>query len=203
MAEDALLTGVLEATNEPYAIAKIAGIKLCESYNRQHGVDYRSVMPTNLYGPGDNFHPENSHVLPAMIRRFQEAVEQGTERVTIWGTGAPRREFLHVDDMAEASLFVLDLPKPVYEANTEPMLSHINVGSGEDVSILDLAHLVARTVGFEGEIVTDPSKPDGTLRKLMDVSRLARMGWRARIGLDDGVADAWRWFQNNRNTARI
>ena len=203
MAEDALLTGVLEATNEPYAIAKIAGIKLCESYNRQHGVDYRSVMPTNLYGPGDNFHPENSHVLPALIRRFQEAVEQGSERVTIWGTGAPRREFLHVDDMAEASLFVLDLPKADYAANTEPMLSHINVGSGEDISILDLAHLVARTVGFTGEIETDPTKPDGTLRKLMDVSRLARMGWRARIGLDDGVADAWRWFLNNRNTARI
>jgi len=203
MAEDALLTGVLEATNEPYAIAKIAGIKLCESYNRQHGTDYRSVMPTNLYGPGDNFHPENSHVLPAMIRRFQEALEQGSERVTIWGTGAPRREFLHVDDMAEASLFVLDLPKAEYAANTEPMLSHINVGSGEDISILDLAHLVARTVGFTGEIDTDPTKPDGTLRKLMDVSRLARMGWRARIGLDDGVADAWRWFLNNRNTARI
>ena len=203
MAEDALLTGVLEATNEPYAIAKIAGIKLCESYNRQHDVDYRSVMPTNLYGPGDNFHPENSHVLPALIRRFQEAVEHGSERVTIWGTGAPRREFLHVDDMAEASLFVLDLPKAVYDANTEPMLSHINVGTGEDISILDLAHLVARTVGFTGEIDTDPTKPDGTLRKLMDVSRLARMGWRARIGLDDGVADAWRWFQNNRNTARI
>ena len=203
MAEDALLTGVLEATNEPYAIAKIAGIKLCESYNRQHGVDYRSVMPTNLYGPGDNFHPENSHVLPALIRRFQEAVEQGSERVTIWGTGAPRREFLHVDDMAEASLFVLDLPKADYAANTEPMLSHINVGSGEDISILDLAHLVARTVGFTGEIDTDPTKPDGTLRKLMDVSRLARMGWQARIGLDDGVADAWRWFLNNRNTARI
>jgi GDPmannose 4,6-dehydratase/GDP-L-fucose synthase len=202
MAEDALLTGVLEPTNEPYAIAKIAGIKLCESYNRQHGVDYRSVMPTNLYGPGDNFHPENSHVLPALIRRFQEAVEQGTERVTIWGTGVPRREFLHVDDMAEASLFVLDLPKPVYEANTEPMLSHINVGSGIDISILDLAHLVARTVGFRGEIDTDASKPDGTLRKLMDVSRLARMGWRARIGLDDGVADAWRWFLDNRDTAR-
>jgi GDPmannose 4,6-dehydratase/GDP-L-fucose synthase len=203
MAEDALLTGVLEATNEPYAIAKIAGIKLCESYNRQHGVDYRSVMPTNLYGPGDNFHPENSHVLPALIRRFQEAVEHGSERVTIWGTGAPRREFLHVDDMAEASLFVLDLPKAVYDANTEPMLSHINVGTGEDISILDLAHLVARTVGFTGEIDTDPTKPDGTLRKLMDVSRLARMGWQARIGLDDGVADAWRWFLNNRNTARI
>jgi GDPmannose 4,6-dehydratase/GDP-L-fucose synthase len=203
MAEDALLTGVLEATNEPYAIAKIAGIKLCESYNRQHGTDYRSVMPTNLYGPGDNFHPENSHVLPALIRRFQEAVEHGSERVTIWGTGAPRREFLHVDDMAEASLFVLELPKAVYDANTEPMLSHINVGSGEDISILDLAHLVARTVGFTGEIDTDPTKPDGTLRKLMDVSRLARMGWQARIGLDDGVADAWRWFLNNRNTARI
>jgi GDPmannose 4,6-dehydratase/GDP-L-fucose synthase len=203
MAEDALLTGVLEATNEPYAIAKIAGIKLCESYNRQHGVDYRSVMPTNLYGPGDNFHPENSHVLPALIRRFQESVEQGSERVTIWGTGAPRREFLHVDDMAEASLFVLDLPKAEYAANTEPMLSHINVGTGEDISILDLAHLVARTVGFTGEIDTDPTKPDGTLRKLMDVSRLARMGWQARIGLDDGVADAWRWFLNNRNTARI
>ena len=203
MAEDSLLTGVLEATNEPYAIAKIAGIKLCESYNRQHGVDYRSVMPTNLYGPGDNFHPENSHVLPALIRRFQESVEQGSERVTIWGTGAPRREFLHVDDMAEASLFVLDLPKAEYAANTEPMLSHINVGTGEDISILDLAHLVARTVGFTGEIETDPTKPDGTLRKLMDVSRLARMGWQARIGLDDGVADAWRWFLNNRNTARI
>ena len=202
MAEDAILTGVLEPTNEPYAIAKIAGIKLCESYNRQHGTDYRSVMPTNLYGPGDNFHNENSHVLPALIRRFQEAVEHGTERVTIWGTGAPRREFLHVDDMAEASLFVLDLPKAVYEANTEPMLSHINVGTGEDISILDLAHLVARTVGFTGEIDTDPSKPDGTLRKLMDVSRLARMGWRARIGLDDGVADAWRWFLDNRDTAR-
>ena len=202
MAEDALLTGVLEPTNEPYAIAKIAGIKLCESYNRQHGTDYRSVMPTNLYGPGDNFHPENSHVLPALIRRFQEAVEQGSESVIIWGTGAPRREFLHVDDMAEASLFVLSLPRSDYEASTEPMLSHINVGSGEDISILDLSKLVARTVGFKGEIVTDPSKPDGTLRKLMDVSRLARMGWRARIGLDDGIADAWRWFLDNRDTAR-
>jgi GDP-L-fucose synthase len=202
MREDALLTGVLEPTNEPYAIAKIAGIKLCESYNRQHGTDYRSVMPTNLYGPGDNFHPENSHVLPALIRRFQEAVEQGTDRVTIWGTGAPRREFLHVDDMAKASLFVLDLPKAEYAANTEPMLSHINVGSGEDISILDLAHLVARTVGFTGEIDTDPTKPDGTLRKLMDVSRLARMGWRAQITLDAGVTDAWRWFLDNRDTAR-
>jgi len=202
MAEDALLTGVLEPTNEPYAIAKIAGIKLCESHNRKHGTDFCSVMPTNLYGPGDNFHPENSHVLPALIRRFLEAVEDSTEHVTIWGTGAPRREFLHVDDMAEASLFVLDLLKSDYEANTEPMLSHINVGTGEDISILDLAKLIARTVGFKGEIVTDPSKPDGTLRKLMDVTRLARMCWRARIGLDDGIAYAWRWFLYNRDTAR-
>jgi GDP-L-fucose synthase len=203
MREDALLTGVLEPTNEPYAIAKIAGIKLCESYNRQHGTDYRSVMPTNLYGPGDNFHHENSHVLPALIRRFQEAVEQDAEVVTIWGTGQPRREFLHVDDMAEASLFVLDLPKDVYEANTEPMLSHINVGSGTDITVLDLAYLVARTVGFTGEIRTDPSKPDGTMRKLMDVSRLGRMGWMARIPLEDGVRDAWHWYMNHRETARI
>ncbi|WP_439525211.1 GDP-L-fucose synthase [Marivita sp.] len=203
MREDALLTGVLEPTNEPYAIAKIAGIKLCESYNRQHGTDYRSVMPTNLYGPGDNFHPENSHVLPALIRRFQEAVEQGVGSVTIWGTGEPRREFLHVDDMAEASLYVLDLPKEAYDANTEPMLSHINVGSGADITILDLAHLVARTVGFKGEIKLDPSKPDGTMRKLMDVSRLERMGWKARISLEDGVRDAWRWYMDHRETARV
>ena len=203
MREDALRTGVLEPTNEPYAIAKIAGIKLCESYNRQHGTDYRSVMPTNLYGPGDNFHPESSHVLPALIRRFQEAVEQGADSVTIWGTGQPKREFLHVDDMAEASLFVLDLPRGTYEANTEPMLSHINVGSGSDISILDLAHLVARTVGFEGEINTDPSKPNGTIRKLMDVSRLERMGWKARISLEDGVRDAWRWYMDHRVTARV
>lgn len=203
MGEDALLTGPLEPTNEPYAIAKIAGIKLCESYNRQHGTDYRSVMPTNLYGPGDNFHPENSHVLPALIRRFQEAVEQGADSVTIWGTGQPRREFLHVDDMAEASLFVLDLPKKTYDANTEPMLSHINVGSGTDITILDLAHLVAQTVGFKGEIKMDPSKPDGTMRKLMDVSRLERMGWKARISLEDGVRHAWRWYMAHRETARV
>jgi GDP-L-fucose synthase len=203
MREDALLTGVLEPTNEPYAIAKIAGIKLCESYNRQHGTDYRSVMPTNLYGPGDNFHPENSHVLPALIRRFQEAVEQGADSVTIWGTGQPKREFLHVDDMAEASLFVLDLPAAVYAANTEPMLSHINVGSGADISILDLAHLIARTVGFKGQIKTDPSKPDGTMRKLMDVTRLERMGWKARISLEVGVRDAWCWYMKHRDTARV
>lgn len=199
MREDALLTGVLEPTNEPYAVAKIAGIKLCESYNRQYGVDYRSVMPTNLYGPGDNFHPENSHVLPALIRRFHEAVRDGAEEVKIWGTGAPRREFLHVDDMAEASLFVLDLPQAVYDANTQPMLSHINVGSGTDVSILELAALVAETVGFKGRIATDPSKPDGTMRKLMDVGRLADMGWKARIGLKEGVAETYEWFRASRS----
>jgi nucleoside-diphosphate-sugar epimerase len=195
MREDALLTGPLEPTNEPYAIAKIAGIKLCESYNRQHGTDYRSVMPTNLYGPGDNFHPENSHVLPALIRRFHEAVQAGRSEVTIWGSGRPRREFLHVDDMAEASLFVLDLDKATYAANTAPMLSHINVGTGSDVSILELAGMVAKVTGFTGRITTDPSKPDGTPRKLMDVSRLARMGWTARIGLEEGIAQTYDWFR--------
>ncbi|MAU51443.1 MAG: GDP-fucose synthetase [Roseovarius sp.] len=200
--EDALLTGPLEPTNEPYAIAKIAGIKLCESYNRQHGTDYRSVMPTNLYGPGDNFHPEHSHVLPALIRRFHEAADEGREEVTIWGTGRPRREFLHVDDMAEAALFVLDLDKATYDANTRPMLSHINVGTGEDISILDLARLVARVTGFEGRILTDPSRPDGTMRKLMDVSRLAGMGWQARIGLEAGIAQTYRWFLDHRNDFR-
>ena len=202
MREDALLTGVLEPTNEPYAIAKIAGIKLCESYNRQHGTDYRSVMPTNLYGPGDNFHPENSHVLPALIRRFHEAAQTGVEEVVIWGTGTPRREFLHVDDMAAASLFVLDLPKADYEANTQPMLSHINVGSGTDISILELAQKVAAITGYKGHIVTDPSKPDGSLRKLMDVSRLTQMGWSAQIGLDQGLAETYRWFLANSETFR-
>jgi GDPmannose 4,6-dehydratase/GDP-L-fucose synthase len=202
MAEDALLTGPLEPTNEPYAIAKIAGIKLCESYNRQHGTDYRSVMPTNLYGPGDNFHPENSHVLPALIRRFHDAAREGREEVVIWGTGTPRREFLHVDDMAEASLFVLGLDKARYDANTAPMLSHINVGTGTDIAILDLARLVARVTGYEGRIATDPTKPDGTMRKLMDVSRLADMGWRARIGLEEGVAETYRWFLDNRDGFR-
>ncbi len=203
MAEDALLTGVLEATNEPYAIAKIAGIKLCESYNRQHVTDYRSVMPTNLYGPGDNFHPENSHVLPALIRRFHEAAQGGRDEVVIWGTGTPRREFLHVDDMAAASLFVLDLPREQYEANTQPMLSHINVGCGEDISILELAQLVARVTGFEGDITTDPSKPDGTMRKLMDVSRLKDMGWSPTTGLQQGVEETYRWFLENVDTARL
>lgn len=197
MPEAALLTGTLEPTNEPYAIAKIAGIKLCESYNRQYGVDYRSVMPTNLYGPGDNFHPEHSHVLPALIRRFHEAARSGAEEVVIWGTGTPRREFLHVDDMAEASLFVLDLPRDAYAAATQPMLSHINVGAGEDISIRELAGLVADVTGFGGRITCDASKPDGTPRKLLDVSRLAGMGWRARIGLGEGLAETYRWFVGN------
>jgi nucleoside-diphosphate-sugar epimerase len=161
MSEEALLTGTLEPTNEPYAVAKISGIKLCESYNRQYGVDYRSVMPNNLYGPGDNFHPENSQVMPALIRRFHEAKMQGAERVTIWGSGRPKREFLHVDDMADASLFVLNLDTAKYKANTSPMLSHVNVGCGEDISILDVAKLVAEVVGFDGQIDTDPTKPDG------------------------------------------
>lgn len=197
MKEDALLTGILEPTNEPYAVAKIAGIKLCESYNRQHGTDYRSVMPTNLYGPGDNFHPENSHVLPALIRRFHEAARDGTKEVVIWGSGKPMREFLHVDDMAEASLFVLELDKETYEANTEPMLSHINVGTGTDVSIMELAQMVAKVTGFTGKIGNDPSKPDGTMKKLMDVSRLADMGWKAKVDLETGLAGTYEWFQTH------
>jgi nucleoside-diphosphate-sugar epimerase len=206
MAEEALLTGTLESTNEPYAIAKIAGIKLCESYNRQygesHGIDYRSVMPTNLYGPGDNFHIEHSHVLPALIRRFHEAAKAGADEVVIWGTGTPRREFLHVDDMAEAALFVLDLPAAEYQANVQPMLSHINVGVGEDISILELARLVAEVTGFTGQIVTDPSKPDGAPRKLLDVSRITSMGWRARIGLREGIKSTYRWYLDNPEAIR-
>ena len=194
MAEDALLTGTLEPTNEPYAIAKIAGIKLCESYNRQHGTDYRSVMPTNLYGPGDNFHPENSHVLPALIRRFHAAAQEGAEEVVIWGTGTPMREFLHVDDMAQASLFVMDLDKDTYERETDPMLSHINVGTGTDVSIADLARMVAEVTGFRGRLGFDTSKPDGTPKKLMDVSRLARLGWSASIPLEQGLRETYAWF---------
>jgi len=197
MREDALLTGILEPTNEPYAIAKIAGIKLCESYNRQYGTDFRSVMPTNLYGPGDNFHPENSHVMPALIRRFHEAVQSHAEEVVIWGTGTPRREFLHVDDMAEASLFVLDLPRQLYQANTQPMLSHINVGYGEDVTIRELAELIAEVTGFTGKIVFDTTKPDGTMRKLMDSSRLSSMGWAPVVRLRDGIEDAYAWFKSN------
>jgi GDP-L-fucose synthase len=202
MREDALLTGTLEPTNEPYAVAKIAGIKLCESYNRQHGVDYRSVMPTNLYGPGDNFHPDNSHVMPAMIRRFNEAARDSLDEVVIWGSGTPRREFLHVDDMAAASLFLLNLPKKIYDENTDPMLSHINVGTGVDVSIFELAQLVASVTGFKGKISTDPTKPDGTMRKLMDVGRLAQMGWTAHIQLEKGLADTYDWYLANIETVR-
>jgi len=202
MKEDALLTGVLEPTNEPYAVAKIAGIKLCESYNRQHGTDYRSVMPTNLYGPGDNFHPKNSHVLPALIRRFHEAAQAGDVEVQIWGSGKPRREFLHVDDMAEASLFVLNLDRETYDVNTQPMLSHINVGTGMDVSIMELAQMVAKVTGFKGRITNDPSKPDGTLRKLMDVSRLADMGWRASVDLENGLQETYNWFIDNQGAIR-
>jgi nucleoside-diphosphate-sugar epimerase len=202
MSEEALLTGPLEPTNEPYAIAKIAGIKLCESYNRQHGTDYRSVMPTNLYGPNDNFHPENSHVLPALMARFHEAVRDGADEVVIWGSGTPRREFLHVDDMADACLFVLNLPESVYRENTRPMLSHINVGSGEDVSIAELADLLAKATGFSGRIGYDRSRPDGTPRKLLDVSKLARMGWRSQIGLEDGIGRTYDWFLQNVSSAR-
>ncbi|TCP29374.1 GDP-L-fucose synthase [Sphingomonas sp. BK235] len=202
MRESALLTGVLEPSNEPYAIAKIAGIKMCESYNRQYGVDYRSVMPTNLYGPGDNFHPQNSHVLPALLRRFDEAVRKGVDRVEIWGTGTPRREFLHVDDMAAASLFVLELDRSVYERTTDPMLSHVNVGFGDDVSIAELAALIADVTGYRGAVVFDPTKPDGTPRKLLDVGRLSTMGWQASIPLRHGVEETYRWFLSHRDTLR-
>ena len=202
MREDALLTGTLEPTNEPYAVAKIAGIKLCESYNRQYGVDYRSVMPTNLYGPGDNFHPNNSHVIPALIRRFHEAARNGLDNIVVWGNGTPRREFLHVDDMAAASLFVLNLPKKIYDENTDPMLSHINVGTGADVSILELAKMIAKVTGFTGKISTDPTKPDGTMRKLMDVGRLAQMGWSAGIQLEQGLADTYEGYLANAQTVR-
>lgn len=202
MAEDALLTGVLEPTNEPYAIAKIAGIKLCESYNRQFGHDYRSVMPANLYGPGDNFHTENAHVLPALLRRFHEAVRDEAEEVAIWGTGSPRREFLHVDDMAEASLFVMDLDPATYAANTKPMLSHINVGTGQDVSIADLAAMIADVAGFRGSVTYDRTKPDGTPKKLMDVSRLASMGWCASTPLSDGIRATYSWYLENHGKVR-
>ncbi|MEC9040536.1 MAG: GDP-L-fucose synthase [Pseudomonadota bacterium] len=202
MKEDALLTGTLEPTNEPYAIAKIAGIKLCESYNRQYGRDYRSVMPTNLYGPNDNFHPENSHVIPALIRRFHEAVQAGDPEVVIWGSGKPMREFLHVDDMADASVHVMNLEAGSYQANTQPMLSHINVGTGVDCTIRELAETIARVTGFEGRLVFDSSKPDGTPRKLMDVSRLKSLGWQASISLEDGLASAYEWFRHNVDSVR-
>ncbi|MCY6413450.1 GDP-L-fucose synthase [Acinetobacter sp. VNH17] len=203
MKESALLTGVLEATNEPYAIAKIAGIKLCESYNRQFGRDYRSVMPTNLYGPNDNFHPENSHVIPALIRRFHEAVQTEQPEVVIWGSGTPMREFLHVDDMAAASIHVMQLGDETFKANTQPMLSHINVGTGIDCTIRELAETVAKVTGFTGHLTFDATKPDGTPRKLMDVSRLASLGWTASISLEDGLKDAYQWFLDHQSEARL
>lgn len=202
MREEALLTGTLEPTNEPYALAKIAGIKLCESYNRQYQRDYRSVMPTNLYGPGDNYHPENSHVIPALLRRFHEATLRGDQEVIIWGSGEPMREFLHVDDMAAASVHVMNLDTPTYQEHTQPMLSHINVGTGEDCTVAELAQTIAKVTGFEGWLGFDPSKPDGAPRKLMDVSRLASLGWSASIGLEDGLRDAYSWFVEHMNEAR-
>jgi len=195
MREEQLLTGTLEATNEPYAIAKIAGIKLSESYNRQYGTDYRSVMPTNLYGPGDSYHPEDSHVIPALIRRFHEAKAAGAAAVAIWGTGKPRREFLYVDDMAEASLHVFGLDKAAYGAATQPRLSHINIGTGEDLTIAELARLVAKVVGYAGRIEYDASKPDGTPRKLLDVGRIHALGWRHRVGLEEGLALTYADFK--------
>ena len=194
MAENMLLTGVLEATNEPYAIAKIAGIKLCESYNRQYDTDYRSVMPTNLYGPGDNYHSENSHVIPGLLRRFHEAKQSAAPEVLIWGTGAPMRAFLYVDDMAEACLHVMELSSEAYSRITQPMLSHVNIGTGEDLSIRDLATTISEIVGFQGRISFDTNKPDGTPRKLMDVGRLHSLGWCAKIGLREGLALAYADF---------
>ena len=202
MAEEALLTGLLEPTNEPYAIAKIAGIKLCESYNRQYGRNYRSVMPTNLYGQGDNFHPDNSHVIPALMRRFHEAKLTDTAEVVVWGSGKPMREFLHVDDMAAASVFVMDLPDFQYQQNTKPMLSHINVGTGQDCTIRELAGTIAKVVGYEGQVTFDTNKPDGTMRKLMDVSRLSSMGWTAAINLEEGLQATYSWFLDNQDNYR-
>ncbi len=194
MEEKALLTDVPEPTNEPYALAKIAGIKLCESYNRQHDTDFRSVMPTNLYGINDNFHPENSHVIPGLMRRFHEAKINNYKDVKVWGSGNAMREFLYVDDMAEASLFVLELEKKVYQENTEPMLSHINVGTGKDITIRELAEIMKEVVGFNGELFFDTSRPDGTSRKLIDVSRLSKMGWNYRTNLREGLAETYKWF---------
>ena len=196
MREDALLTGVLEPTNEPYALAKIAGIKLCESYNRQHSTDFRSVMPTNLYGINDNFHPENSHVIPALMRRFHQAKVNNDSEVVVWGTGKAMREFLYVDDMAEASLFVLELDEKTYQANTKSMLSHINVGTGKDVTIKEMAEAMKKVVGFEGKLTFDTTKPDGAPRKLIDVTRLENMGWKYSIDLRKGLEKTYDWYLN-------
>ena len=203
MVEEELLNGHLEATNEPYAIAKIAGIKLCESYNRQYDVDYRSVMPTNLYGENDNFHSENSHVIPAMMRRFHEAKQHGNKEVVVWGTGSPMREFLHVDDMAVACVHVMNLNAAIYSEHTQPMMSHINVGTGIDCSIRELAETMKQVVGFEGELIFDTSKPDGTPRKLMDVSRLERLGWKANIVLKEGLEKTYHWFLEHESYLRM
>ncbi|EPC03718.1 GDP-L-fucose synthase [Litchfieldella anticariensis FP35 = DSM 16096] len=202
MREDSLLTGELEPTNEPYAIAKIAGIKLCESFNRQHGRDYRSVMPTNLYGPNDNFHPENSHVIPALLRRFHEAKINSDDQVAVWGSGKPMREFLHVNDMASASIYVMELDDDSYAEHTQTMLSHINVGTGVDCTIRELAETVAKVVGYQGEVAFDTSKPDGTPRKLLDVSRLTALGWQASISLEDGLRNTYEWFLENQAQLR-
>ena len=196
MREDALLTGVLEPTNEPYALAKIAGIKLCESYNRQHSTDFRSVMPTNLYGINDNFHPENSHVIPALIRRFHEAKVSNDAEVIVWGTGNAMREFLYVDDMAAASIFVLELDEETYQSNTKPMLSHINVGTGIDITIREMAEVMKQVVGYEGKLTFDTTKPDGSPRKLIDVSRLSNMGWKYSINLEIGLKKTYKWYLN-------
>lgn len=202
IAESSLLQGALEPTNEPYAIAKIAGIKLCESYNRQYGTDYRSVMPTNLYGINDNFHPENSHVVPALLRRFHEAKMQDLPSVTVWGSGSPMREFLYVDDMAGACLHVMNLPKEVYGEHVLPMSSHINVGTGKDCTIRELANTIARAVGYQGDILWDTSKPDGTPRKLLDVGLLKRLGWQYSVELDEGIERTYQWFLQNQEKFR-
>ncbi|NOY13229.1 MAG: GDP-L-fucose synthase, partial [Deltaproteobacteria bacterium] len=202
MVEEALLSGPLEPTNEPYAIAKIAGIKLCESYNRQYGCDFRSVMPTNLYGPQDNFHPENSHVIPALLRRFHQAVNSDAQEIVIWGSGTPLREFLHVDDMAAACVFVMQLDSASYRQQTTPRRSHLNVGSGVDCSIRTLAETIAGVTGFRGTLRFDDSKPDGAPRKLLDVSRLAALGWKAEIGLEEGLRDTYRWFREHQQDCR-
>ena len=197
MREDSLLTGVLEPTNEPYALAKIAGIKLCESYNRQYDTDFRSVMPTNLYGPNDNFHLENSHVIPALMRRFHDAKINNNSEVTVWGSGNAMREFLYVDDMAAASLFVLELDEITYQANTKPMLSHINIGTGKDITICELAETMKEVVGFKGKLTFDATKPEGAPRKLIDVTCLSRMGWRYGVDLKDGLSRTYKWYLEN------
>jgi GDP-L-fucose synthase len=202
MSECALLTGVLEETNEPYAVAKIAGIKLCESYNRQYGRDYRSVMPTNLYGAFDNFHPENSHVIPALLRRFHEAKLNGDKEVIAWGSGKPMREFLYVDDMADASIYVMNLNKSTYDENTEPMLSHINVGTGVDCTIFELVETIAKVVGFTGKVKFDSTKPDGAPRKLMNVDRLKSLGWEYSVSLENGLTISYKWFIENQDEFR-